>query len=52
MNQKILVKHIPCECRSKFDGRKYYSKQKLKNDNGHCEFKKPIKHHECKEDSS
>ena len=30
---KALTKHIPCQCKCKFDGRKYNSNQKWNNDN-------------------
>ena len=29
---RTIAKHISCECRCEFDGRKCDSKQKLKND--------------------
>ena len=29
---RTIAKHISCECRCEFDGRKCGSKQKLKND--------------------
>ena len=41
---KILTKHIWCQCKCKFDGRKCNSNQKYKNDNCWCECKK---HHAC-----
>ena len=36
---KTLVKHILCECKSTFDGRKCNSNQKWNNDKGRCECK-------------
>ena len=30
--KKILTKHVPCECKCKFDGRKCNSNQKWNND--------------------
>ena len=37
---KTLTKHISCECKCKFDGRKCYSGQWWKNDKCRCECKK------------
>ena len=37
---KILTKHISCECKCKFDGRKYNSDQCWSNDKCRCECKK------------
>ena len=39
---KALKKHIWCECKCKFDGRKCYSNQKWNNDKCWCK-----KHHMC-----
>ena len=41
---KKLTKHILCECKCKFDGRKCNSNQKWNNDKCWCECKK---HHIC-----
>ena len=38
--QEALTKHISCECRCKFDGRKCNSNQKWNNDKCQCECKK------------
>ena len=37
---KTLLKHISCECKCKFDGRKSNSNQKWNNDKRWCECKK------------
>ena len=37
---KTLTKHISCECKCKFDGRKCNSNQKWNNDKCRCECKK------------
>ena len=37
---KTLIKNIPCECKCKFDGRKYNSNQKWNNGECQCECKK------------
>ena len=37
---KTLTKHISCECKCKFDGRKYNSEQWWNNDKCWCECKK------------
>ena len=51
MNEsKTLTKHISCECKFIFDGRKYNSKQKWNNDKCRCECKNPKKHHVFKKD--
>ena len=42
---KTLTKHVSCECKCKFDGRKYNSNKKWDNDKSRCEFKK---HHNVK----
>ena len=39
---KTLTKHISCECKCKFDGRKCNSNQKWNNDKCRCECKKNI----------
>ena len=44
---KILTKHIPCECKCKFDGRKCNSDQWSNNNKCRCECKK---HHVCEKD--
>ena len=44
---KTLTKHISCECKCKFDGRKCNSNQKWNNDKCRCECKK---HHICEKD--
>ena len=36
---KPLTKHISCECKCKFDCRKYHSNQKWNNDKCRCECK-------------
>ena len=41
---KTLTKHISCECKCKFDGRKCNSNQRRNNDKCRCECKK---HHIC-----
>ena len=37
---KVLTKDISCECKCKFDERKYNSNQKCNNDESLCKFKK------------
>ena len=44
---KTLTKHVSCECKCKFDGRKCNSNQKWNNDKCRCECKK---HHMCEKD--
>ena len=44
---KTLTKHISCECKCKFDGRKCNSDQKWNNDNCWCESKT---HNICEKD--
>ena len=44
------MKHISCECKCKFDGRKYNSNQKSNNDKCRCECKNPGKHFVCEKD--
>ena len=41
---KTLTKHISYKCKCKFDGKKYNSNQRWKNDKYRCESKK---HHIC-----
>ena len=41
---KTLTKHISCQCKCKFDGRKCYSDQWWNNDKCRCECNK---HHVC-----
>ena len=36
---KILAKDISCECKYKFDGRKFNSNQKWNNDKFRCGYK-------------
>ena len=44
---KLLIKHISCECKCKFDGKNMNSNQKWNNDKCWCECKK---HHICEKD--
>ena len=44
---KTLTKHISCECKCKFAGRKCNINQKWNNDKCWCECKK---HHICEKD--
>ena len=44
---KTLTKHISCECKCKFDGRKCNSNQKSNNDKCRCECKR---HHISEKD--
>ena len=44
---KALAKHIPCECKYKFDGTKCNSNQWWSNNKCWCECKK---HHICEKD--
>ena len=44
---KTLTKHISCECKCKFDGRKCNSYQLWNNDKCRCECKK---RHVCEKD--
>ena len=37
---KTLTKHMSCECKCKFDDRKFNSNQKWNNDKCSCECKK------------
>ena len=45
---KTLIKHISCECKCKFGGRKYNSNQNWNNIKWRCEFKNIKEHHVCK----
>ena len=47
---KISTKHISCECKCKFDGRKCNLNQKCNNDICWSECKNPKKHHVCEKD--
>ena len=49
---RTLAKHISCDCRCGFDGRKCNWRQRRNNSNDkcQCECKKPIKHGTCEED--
>ena len=44
---KTLTKHISCECKCIFDGRKYNSDQWWNNDKNRCEIKQ---RHICEKD--
>ena len=44
---KTLTKHMSCECKWKFDGKKCNSNQKWNNNKCWCNFKK---HHICEKD--
>ena len=44
---KKLIKHIPCECKCKFDGTKCKSNQWWNKDKYRCECKK---HNVCEKD--
>ena len=44
---KTLTKHISCQCKCKFDGRKCNSNKKWNNDKCQCRGKNPKKHHIC-----
>ena len=37
---KTLTKHISCECKCEFGGRKFNSDQNWNNDKCRCEYKK------------
>ena len=43
-----LLKHITCDCKLEFDGRKRNSSQKWNKDLCRCECKNPVKHCVCK----
>ena len=45
---KALTKHISCECKCKFDGRKCNSNQKWNNDKCRCECKNLKEYHVCR----
>ena len=45
---KTLTKHISCECKCKFDGRKFSSNLNFNNDNCKLGRKNTMKHHTCK----
>ena len=47
---KALTKHISCECKCKFVGRKCNSNQKQNYDKCRCECKNPKKRHMCKKE--
>ena len=47
---KISLKHISCECKCKFDGRKYNSNQKWNNDKGWCGCKNLKEHNAFERD--
>ena len=47
---KTLTKHISCECKCKFDGRKYNSNPKWNNNKCRCKCKNPKKYCACKND--
>ena len=47
---KTLIKHISCERKCKFDGRKCKSNQKWNNDKCQCECKNPKEHNLCEKD--
>ena len=47
---KRLAKHITCECKCKFDDRKYNSNQKWNNNKCRYECKNGKEHHVCKKD--
>ena len=40
IRSRILTKHMPCECKCKFDGKKYNSNQKLNNNKCRYECRK------------
>ena len=44
---KILTKHLSCECKYKFDGRKCNSNQKQNNNECQCDYENPKEHNEC-----
>ena len=47
---KASRKHISCECKCNFDGRKCNSNQIWNNEKCRCKCKNPIKHHTCDRD--
>ena len=46
----ILTKQISCECKCKFDSRKYNSNQKWNNDKYRCASKNPNGQKACQKD--
>ena len=44
---KTLTKHISCECKCKFDGKKCNLNEIWNNDKCRCECKNPEEHHVC-----
>ena len=44
---KVLTKHISCQSKCKFDGRKCNSNQKWSNNKCRCESKNPNEHDAC-----
>ena len=51
MNEgKTLTKHISCDCKCVFDGKKCGLNQKWNNDKHRSECRNPVKYHVCKED--
>ena len=49
---KTLIKHISCNCRCKFNGRKCNSKLTWNIRNCQYESKNPMQHRFCKEDNT
>ena len=47
---RTSTKHISCDCKCNFDGRKFNSNQKWNDDKDLRECKNPTKHHVCKKD--
>ena len=47
---KTFAKHILCECRYEFDGRKCNLRQNWNNNKCQCDCKRPIRHNACKEE--
>ena len=47
---KTLTRHISCNSKCKFNGRKYNSKQKWNNDKYQCNCKNPKNHRVCEKD--
>ena len=51
MNEsKTITKHISCNCKCKFHGKKYNLNQKWTKHKSYCECGNPIKHFVCKKD--
>ena len=46
----ILTKHIPCECKCKFGGRRCNSNQNWNNHKCWCECKNKKEHNACEKD--